>query len=1747
MATEPFPSLNEVEKIIGYKFRNPSLLHQAFTHASCLTTTMTTSSYELLEYIGDSVLNVLISTTDYFAYPKLLPGKLTRLQSANVDTKKLGRVAVERSLYNYLRHKNPQLDEQIRQFMDEIADYHLHSWGLVNAPKVLADIVESIIGAIFIDSRSIDTTGKVVKRLLEPMITPQTLQTHPVTKLTELCQKRGLKLDYVDLWSASKEFKVLVDNEIVGRAHYPPKKAIAVNRAANNAYEEIMRRLNAEENIWHMHQISEVAQLHDDAQEVVEEVNLISNPQNDEENNMLPNEDAQAEIGEQVMEADPQIGHMHQISEVPHLHDDAQEVVDEVNLISNPQNVNMHPVNQLAQLHGEAQEDVQEVNPIVDPQDAVPAVLRQRRGRVRSRWKFGRRTMGGIVILPQLPNAPTFFETRFTNANFMDNIRSYNSMMSFTSMGGKVDHSVLDGRGPYTFRISGENYHRIGSLLPTPGQKPKFAQLYIYDTEHELQNRVDVMGDRGGGRSTIDLSTLEGLKEMLNLCNPYVQIFRTTRDAMLNQNVPSLHVHIMHSRGERQYIRPTANEVAAIIIGDDTGVETHRDIIVHNKDEASTWASASKLRNMYCTMLMFSDVTNPLDLWERHWKSLTDDLMYRLRRDASDNALHIEDETLKNLGLLEIEHILKRNGRSLKDFPPMPMPSVRDAHFVTNRLIREELEYDVASEHQMFDELFAVLHLKTNIRIMANAASNQAHRQLSEFAEWILRVGEGKIPGIALIEGNEPNWIEIPQQFLIRNGNRALHELINAIYPELSVNYKDHSYLKERGILAPKNTDVDELNSIMLSMIPGESRTYLSADTLCPIENGDIVVPYPPFADLVPYGNKWKVKARLIRMVQVITSHRVTLKLVLLDEQGHAMEAIVGPEEVDYFRAHLYQGRVYFLRGVDILPADEKYNFVPYHYKMSFSEDTRVDHVVFRCDEIPLHWDFSEEKEKPATEPFPSLNEVEKIIGYKFRNPSLLHQAFTHASCLTTTMTTSSYELLEYIGDSVLNVLISTTDYFAYPKLLPGKLTRLQSANVDTKKLGRVAVERGLYNYLRHKNPQLDEQIRQFMDEIADYHLHSWGLVNAPKVLADIVESIIGAIFIDSRSIDTTGKVVKRLLEPMITPQTLQTHPVTKLTELCQKRGLKLDYVDLWSASKEFKVLVDNEIVGRAHYPPKKAIAVNRAANNAYEEIMRRLNAEENIWHMHQISEVAQLHDDAQEVVEEVNLISNPQNGKAHASDKSEVPHLHDDAQEVVDEVNLISDPQNVNMHPVNQLAQLHGEAQEDVQEVNPIVDPQDAVPAVLRQRRGRVRSRWKFGRRTMGGIVILPQLPNAPTFFETRFTNANFMDNIRSYNSMMSFTSMGGKVDHSVLDGRGPYTFRISGENYHRIGSLLPTPGQKPKFAQLYIYDTEHELQNRVDVMGDRGGGRSTIDLSTLEGLKEMLNLCNPYVQIFRTTRDAMLNQNVPSLHVHIMHSRGERQYIRPTANEVAAIIIGDDTVVETHRDIIVHNKDEASTWASASKLRNMYCTMLMFSDVTNPLDLWERHWKSLTDDLMYRLRRDASDNALHIEDETLKNLGLLEIEHILNRNGRSLKDFSPMPMPSVRDAHFVTNRLIREELEYDVASEHQMFDELFAVLHLRTNMRIMANAASNQAHRQLSEFAEWILRVGEGKIPGIALIEGNEPNWIEIPQQFLIRNGNRALHELINAIYPELSVNYKDHSYLKERGILAPKKHRC
>lgn len=109
--------------------------------------------------------------------------------------------------------------------------------------------------------------------------------------------------------------------------------------------------------------------------------------------------------------------------------------------------------------------------------------------------RFSLCCMQGKITLPLLVQPPETLHNLLhgktpQSRHFGENIRSYNMMFSVTSLGGKIDNSINSGSGPSIFRMYGQNFHMIGSLLPTLGQSPKFAQLYIYDTENEVTNRI---------------------------------------------------------------------------------------------------------------------------------------------------------------------------------------------------------------------------------------------------------------------------------------------------------------------------------------------------------------------------------------------------------------------------------------------------------------------------------------------------------------------------------------------------------------------------------------------------------------------------------------------------------------------------------------------------------------------------------------------------------------------------------------------------------------------------------------------------------------------------------------------------------------------------------------------------------------------------------------------------------------------------------------------------------------------------------------------------------------------------------------------------------------------------------------------------------------------------------------------------------------------------------------------------------
>ena len=93
----------------------------------------------------------------------------------------------------------------------------------------------------------------------------------------------------------------------------------------------------------------------------------------------------------------------------------------------------------------------------------------------------------GKVSLPPLALPPSplrdLLEGQTSEAKeFRNQIRKYNNAFAFTSVGAKIDQSMARGR-VYTYHLQGELHHRMGSLLPSERETPKFAQMSIHDPQ----------------------------------------------------------------------------------------------------------------------------------------------------------------------------------------------------------------------------------------------------------------------------------------------------------------------------------------------------------------------------------------------------------------------------------------------------------------------------------------------------------------------------------------------------------------------------------------------------------------------------------------------------------------------------------------------------------------------------------------------------------------------------------------------------------------------------------------------------------------------------------------------------------------------------------------------------------------------------------------------------------------------------------------------------------------------------------------------------------------------------------------------------------------------------------------------------------------------------------------------------------------------------------------------------------------
>ncbi|PCH39864.1 hypothetical protein WOLCODRAFT_54934, partial [Wolfiporia cocos MD-104 SS10] len=163
--------------------------------------------------------------------------------------------------------------------------------------------------------------------------------------------------------------------------------------------------------------------------------------------------------------------------------------------------------------------------------------------------------------------------------SFRDKIRQYNNAFAFTSVTVNVDNAILNGSGPYSFKIHGALYHKMGSLLPQEGLQPSYAQLYIHDPQAALETC-------NMRNHNLDPGIMGELQVMFKEHNPFVPLYHHAFE-ILQAKPPEeqinvwAHIMLQHTADRWHYNLPTTDKVTAVIPGSgNEDVQRHRDIIL---------------------------------------------------------------------------------------------------------------------------------------------------------------------------------------------------------------------------------------------------------------------------------------------------------------------------------------------------------------------------------------------------------------------------------------------------------------------------------------------------------------------------------------------------------------------------------------------------------------------------------------------------------------------------------------------------------------------------------------------------------------------------------------------------------------------------------------------------------------------------------------------------------------------------------------------------------------------------------------------------------------------------------------------------------------------------------------------------------------------------------------------------------------------------------------------------------------
>ena len=215
------------------------------------------------------------------------------------------------------------------------------------------------------------------------------------------------------------------------------------------------------------------------------------------------------------------------------------------------------------------------------------------------------------------------------------------------------------------------------------------------------------------------------------------------------------------------------------------------------------------------------------------------------------------------------------------------------------------------------------------------------------------------------------------------------------------------------------------------------------------------------------------------------------------------------------------------------------------------------------------------------------LKLVEDIIEYEFRDKNLLTEALTHSSCKRTNQKIKDYEMLEYLGDSVLNLMITDILYREHGTQDEGMHTKLRSSIINNKTLAQTVEKLGIQKALRL----------------------GYGQKINESILSDLLEAIVGAVYLDG-AFHNAYMITKKLYDNYWSDIAQENSDYkSQLQELTQKMFKeKPDYQTVQTEGPAHKreftiaVLINQNVMGIG-----KALTKKQAEHNAAKEALEKL------------------------------------------------------------------------------------------------------------------------------------------------------------------------------------------------------------------------------------------------------------------------------------------------------------------------------------------------------------------------------------------------------------------------------------------------------------------------------------------------------------------------------------------------------------